>query len=635
MARTKKQAQTLRGQYFTPAALCDLMLALLLSDRPPQPLTLLEPGCGQGIFLQRALHWHQQIQPEQPLILHGLDTDPVALAQAEHLLQRSHREAGVTQSVHHLHALDFLGPLPLWEQNPPDMIVGNPPYIRHEHWLQAQGAQHKQHTQTNLQDAYLDYVQEHPEQRVLFSAQTDTYVAFFLRAASVLPPGGRLGFVVSNSWMNARYGQAFRHFLRHHFQVRLMVESACERWFPTAAVNAVILILERRNLTRTDTPEPPMRCLRLHAPLQQGLPDPQAPAYWSQLHNSLNSNTLPHGFQEIHLAQDALLTPESAPQPTLAFSVQLRAPLALTEMLHHHPSLWCRLDQLGTVRYPLKTGINPFFYLSASDAKKRQIEPQYLFPVIRSARQVQRYTLTHTDCADRLFSCPLSVEELRAQGHSPGALAYIEWGQQQWAPPRQKRAQPVRWPEVSSVQGRRPWHFIPPSPPPDLLCSRFIDQRFFFPLCDGRFMADQTFYGLQLHRPEDAALVAALLNSTLSYAWVEFHGRTNLGEGVLQYARQDMAALPVIQPDLYTPTERQAILACWIALADTPILPWPQAVTCPLREALDLAILGPLLQATGMSAHTAPTYRATLVDHLSQRMTERHQAARTVLVDTR
>ncbi|WP_373532281.1 Eco57I restriction-modification methylase domain-containing protein [Vampirovibrio sp.] len=601
-----------KGQFYTPQTLCDFMLALASQSRSIQ--RILEPACGSGNFLRRALTQASQ-QGHLGLELVGVEQNPDALQFAQDLSEST--VASVS-----LLADNFLTLQP--KTMPPfELIIGNPPYVRQELFGQSSD-EDKLNLIKNYALLFADYVNQYPEQHKLFSQKADLYQWFFLQAHPMLSADGILAYVVSNSWLNSVFGHYLRQFISHHFHWLYMVESACERWFEDAAINPVIVILQKKKSAQEPAPSP-CSLVRLHQPLSSWLPEATAPNYWQQL--SLKIQQLPQdptvSLQTFSPSQWAEL------DKTGHWNLAFRAPQALLEVASQ-PQLWKALNQLGHVRYPLKTGINAFFYLSKAQAKTRGIEPEFLAPVIRSVKKMKTLKVTANEQCDFLFCCPLSKTELKARGKT-GALRYIEWGEGQSSPPRQKRLTTTPWPQIPSVRNNHPWYSLQALATPHLLCNRFIDQRFFFALCQDEFMEDQIFYGLTLHHPQQHPpdLIAALLNSTLGCALLEFKGRASLGEGVLQFARCDMADFPILDPDLYTPTEQKSIRDAFQLLAESPLQAWSQCHDHPYRIALDRAVLTPLHPQLNLSK-SIEEFRTELALSILNRVQERKEMAQSV-----
>lgn len=144
-------------------------------------------------------------------------------------------------------------------------------------------------------------------------------------------------------------------------------------------------------------------------------------------------------------------------------------------------------------------------------------------------------------------------------------------------------------------------------------------------------MEDQTFYGFTANKPEHYAteLLAALLNSTLSYLLVEYSARTNLGEGVLQFARGDMAKFPILTPGLFSATAREQLIETFLKLSQRSIFPLEQELFSPDRIELDMLILEPVLNAIGITEPLA-TFRDSLAEQLLTRVRERQTLAGSV-----
>lgn len=85
-----------------------------------------------------------------------------------------------------------------------DVVLGNPPYIRHELFTRL-----KEH----LGKSYEAY-----------NGMADIYVYFFERGLSVLKPRGRLGFIVANKWLRAGYAAPLRQLLAKRTEIATLVD---------------------------------------------------------------------------------------------------------------------------------------------------------------------------------------------------------------------------------------------------------------------------------------------------------------------------------------------------------------------------------------------------------------------------
>jgi hypothetical protein len=107
-----------------------------------------------------------------------------------------------------------------------DVVIGNPPYVRQE-WI----------------SEFKPYLQQHYQ---VFDSVADLYVYFYERGVEVLKPGGRLGFVATNKWMKAGYGEPLRRFLADRAWVESVVDFGhAKQIFEDADVFPSILIVRK------------------------------------------------------------------------------------------------------------------------------------------------------------------------------------------------------------------------------------------------------------------------------------------------------------------------------------------------------------------------------------------------------
>jgi len=252
-----------------PAALARGMLAWL------DGRTVCDPSCGSGAFLNAAYDWFEERRLTLLKDLHDADPDDPACAgdpedwrarSAPLILQNNLfgvdlsietveiarlslwiRTARRGQTLTNLAANVVQGnsvvtdvsldPLAFdWQARFPavfakggfDAVIGNPPYVRQEHLSPI-----KPHLQANF---------------AAYHGMADLYVYFYERGLSLLRPGGRLAYVVTNKWMKAGYGEP----LRRHFGQESWVESVIDfghakQFFKDADVFPCFLVVRKPN----------------------------------------------------------------------------------------------------------------------------------------------------------------------------------------------------------------------------------------------------------------------------------------------------------------------------------------------------------------------------------------------------
>jgi hypothetical protein len=107
-----------------------------------------------------------------------------------------------------------------------DVVIGNPPYIRQE-WLSS--------IKSYLQSRYAAY-----------HGMADIYVYFYELGLSLLRPGGRLSYVVTNKWMKAGYGEPLRELLAQKSWVESVIDFGhAKQIFEDADVFPSIVVIRR------------------------------------------------------------------------------------------------------------------------------------------------------------------------------------------------------------------------------------------------------------------------------------------------------------------------------------------------------------------------------------------------------
>jgi hypothetical protein len=190
------------GVFYTPEP---VVRYLLRATAPVGPVADL--SCGDGAFLAEAA--------AQGLPVMGIEQDPVALARAAGRLGAVH---------HHLHCGDGLTPDLPWV---PDVVLGNPPYLEAKKTDPALKARCRRLFPDIARGGF------------------DIFICFLKAGLDLLPPGGRLGYIVPNKMLVAEYARPLRELLLRETTIEEVIDVSDLPTFRDAAVYPVLLVVRK------------------------------------------------------------------------------------------------------------------------------------------------------------------------------------------------------------------------------------------------------------------------------------------------------------------------------------------------------------------------------------------------------
>jgi type I restriction-modification system DNA methylase subunit len=167
-------------------------------------------------------------------------------------------------------------------------------------------------------------------------AKTDLFAFFVYKALEFLKPGGRLGFVVSASWLTSNFGAALQRVLLERFRLIAVVSSRVESFFSQVDVNTVLIVAERRK-REIDSNEI-VRFVSLKKKLDDLL-GPHAKGYWDRVQNLTDAIESQTGaidnsdFQLMTIPAEPERVALQGKNPSVRnWSVYLRAPISYFEL---------------------------------------------------------------------------------------------------------------------------------------------------------------------------------------------------------------------------------------------------------------------------------------------------------------
>jgi len=423
------------GQFYTPRPIAELIVKWAI--RSPDD-KVLDPGCGSGTFLVEAYKRRAGLKLKTPsrdtgYVPQGVHTQildqlvgvdinefPVHLT-AMNLAMRNPKAPSSNIRVI---LRDFFSIAPGQRVLAPyrvmtaegeklvevtlrdlDAVVGNPPYTR---WTEI-----PEPTKGLIMKRYRDITAKYNlTPQVARGVEPGIYVYWIIHATDFLREGGRLGMIISDSWLQAEYGKGFLRYLLDHYKIHAVIDISA-RVFPVPVVGACIVLLERcsnhveRNsngaafiyldLTRGSLEVD--RVLEVVEKREQLLRAPD---------RNVQAFTFPSGAKAIVKVykQEDLYGYEGRPV-NLFFSTDdvlneiKENPLVVKLSTYFEPSfgniLYLYLTSKGVVNGVRNVGGEEFFYLTEENARGYGIPQEYLYPLLPSSDYMKFFTFTEAD----------------------------------------------------------------------------------------------------------------------------------------------------------------------------------------------------------------------------------------------
>jgi len=553
-----KNALKAQGFVRTPPSIAALLARWAL--RTPTD-HVLDAGFGEGVFLlESAKRLLELGTPMGDLSaqLHGVDSHPDAVTS----LQRAFRSFGLPPKLPGV----FVGDLFDSEFPQIDGLIGNPPYVRR--WWQKDV------------DALQLLAEQVPEVGQ-FSRLTDLACYFIIYAARFLKPRGRLALIVSDSWLDMRYGTAFKAYLLRSFEMRAMIGFQSQV-FPDVLVRPVVILAEKR-------------------------PAPRTPGRKQVAFVSLNGRlpkTIPHDPCRL-LTHDAVAVSGTVSrmqdlQPQAKWTSLLYAPKAYADLLTH--PLMTPLSSLAQARIGLQSFAKMFYIVPRDTQQHWGLEQRWLLPMALSPKDFDAPLLApNTAVRHYVVACHRDKAQLKGTR----TLNYIEHWERQVLNPR-GLARPVigvqNLPRVRKTR-RDPWYNLVDDltrrgTAPGLLPRR-IYQRYRVVWNQAGWVAGENFIEVlpRPHVPLEPLL--AVLNAGVSEMALRVSAHV-YGGGVYNLSPGSVGDVPVLDVSRLTAGQREQLAVAYRAFLLSKgknrealdaevlnVLELPDAFAASLESALD------------------------------------------------
>jgi hypothetical protein len=426
--------------------------------------------------------------------------------------------------------------------------------------------------------------------------RADLYAYLIIHLRHLLEPSGRVGVIVSNSWLGTDWGRKFRPVLSRYFKVLRVVISGAGRWFSNTDVVTTIICLEKCPLRSAPPSDESIEFITMKERIDdwrnvtggiEGLAD-----------EILAGREEPTKFRRNRYTRSRLDQLEKIGLGWSAFFVDLSWVAAIESNL-------VPVNSYFNIKRGERRGWDAMFYPPSGHG----IEAEYIKPVLLSPRDVVGLFATPDGEA---FCCSDDITILRRTGKS-GALAWIR--RFETATNTTGRLLPI----VLARSGHY-WYEMKPVTLADFVVPMNPDKR----LCVHRF-AERSFVNQRLIRMTvkpsartDLDLCHALMNSVVGMFQIEAAG-FGRGLGALDLNAGKMKKhFHMLNPSTVSTEQRTSILKAFSPLLIRNVLDLPDELLSSDRRAFDEAVLS----AVGAS-HLLDAVYSSLLNLFDIRQTAR------------
>ncbi len=216
-------------------------------------LKIIDPSCGSGAFLNQAFNYllieyslvyelinSYNIQNKKQNLfdysnfdleilennLFGVDIneEAIEITKLSLWLKTAQKNRKLSDLSKNIKCANSLLNMP-FELNSFDVVIGNPPYVRQE----------------RIKDIKADLEKNYE----VYSGTADLFVYFYELAYKLLKQNGLFGFICSNKFFRAKYGENLRKFLLNNLTFQHIVDFNGVKVFESATVDSAITIFEK------------------------------------------------------------------------------------------------------------------------------------------------------------------------------------------------------------------------------------------------------------------------------------------------------------------------------------------------------------------------------------------------------
>ena len=557
------------GQYTTPMFLARLLVLLTLNNKTE---TIHDPCCGTGTIPRAAYDIKKEagISPQDslssvfasdkiafPLQMATLAiSEPINIGEVIQIFKKDCSEITLGENINFRDP--FTGSIINKEYKAINNIASNLPFIQQE---DVKVLNPKIKNEINI------LLSEQLSKKDKINAKSDLYAYLPFVFWNILAENGRLGIIVSNSWLGTEWGSIFKKLLSKFYKIEYVITASNGRWFHNADVITNCIILSKRNkvVEKLENSEHTK-----FITISYNFYEDNDYSKVQELYENIITNT-----------DDTSLTIEDySTADILSMPLNWNTLFSDISWLNQVQEKVIFSKTLFEINRGERRGWNPMFY----PPENHGIESDFIRPVLRTPKHIKNLIAT---AETEAFCCPLSIADLTSNKYT-GALNWISTFEHEF----NTKGEPL--PEVLEAVASEGeyWYTMSDSRMADLVASMNFDKRIFIAKLDTRSFVDQRLTRFTVLDPDtDIELAHALLNSILGIFFIESLG-FGRGLGALDLSSTRMKKyLKMLDPSLLNEDQIQDIKDKFNLFKTRDIKDITEELEDPVRKDFDMAIL--------------------------------------------
>jgi hypothetical protein len=388
--------------------------------------------------------------------------------------------------------------------------------------------------------------------------RSDYFTYCIYNSIHFLKVNGHLSAITSNAWLGKEYGFQFKKFLLDNFHTKYVVRSNAEHWFSDSKVSTIFSVFQH------SINDEPTKFVTINFKLEEYFEQANIATQLKQIEefysdidlcsDSRNKNwKVDSTFDNLYHRIDGLVSVSIVSKENLTKSILLQdnwdtffISARLFEKFDENITLFH--PNIITVTRGQRTGWNKMFFIPANKVIETGIETEFLIPYLKSSTELE--TIEKAGEFDNfLFVCTKDILDLK--DNYPGAYAWICRFENSLNKNGKKTIK-------EASKGNKPFWYSQRPKKSHIITSINPYERYFFSFSLNPFIIDQRLVAIEVNEGNDIELIAALLNSVVTFLNIEMRG-TSRNLGALDLNANYFKALRVLNPNSLTDKAKQEI----------------------------------------------------------------------------